>query len=203
KMQDISQGEGRTVLFVSHNMAAVKSLCTRAIVLEHGKTVFEGGTDESVEYYLAKNSDRIINKRYFAVDENATVQEISITNNIITSGENLTIDFKLQQKPLGKTNIHLGIYDFNDEKILHVSSEYFDGGYLNTKNKYPICEILRNPLLQGFYYINVGVVVDGNVVEQLNKCLIFEVINSDFFNTGVILKPSTLKAKALADYKWK
>ena len=41
KMQDISKGQGRTVLFVSHNMAAVKSLCTRAIVLEHGETVFE------------------------------------------------------------------------------------------------------------------------------------------------------------------
>lgn len=52
KMQDISKGDGRTVLFVSHSMAAVKSLCTRAIVLEHGKTVFEGGTDEAVDFYL-------------------------------------------------------------------------------------------------------------------------------------------------------
>ncbi|WP_417854996.1 ABC transporter ATP-binding protein [Xanthomarina gelatinilytica] len=52
KMQDISKGDGRTVLFVSHNMAAVKSLCTRAIVLEHGRTVFEGGTDEAVDFYL-------------------------------------------------------------------------------------------------------------------------------------------------------
>ncbi|WP_194768006.1 ABC transporter ATP-binding protein [Tamlana sp. I1] len=54
KMQDISQGEGRTVLFVSHNMAAVKSLCTRAIVLEHGKTVFEGGVDAAVDFYISE-----------------------------------------------------------------------------------------------------------------------------------------------------
>ncbi|MGJ8551136.1 ABC transporter ATP-binding protein [Winogradskyella wichelsiae] len=52
KMQDISKGDGRTVLFVSHNMAAVKSLCTRAIVLENGTSVFEGGTDEAVSFYL-------------------------------------------------------------------------------------------------------------------------------------------------------
>ncbi|WP_457611273.1 ABC transporter ATP-binding protein, partial [Lutibacter sp.] len=45
KMQDISKGEGRTVLFVSHNMAAVKSLCTRGIVLENGEVVFEGETN--------------------------------------------------------------------------------------------------------------------------------------------------------------
>src|SRR5690606_18640437 len=37
KMQDLSTGEGRTVLFVSHNMASVKSLCTRGILLENGK----------------------------------------------------------------------------------------------------------------------------------------------------------------------
>ncbi|QXP78201.1 MULTISPECIES: ABC transporter ATP-binding protein [Winogradskyella] len=52
KMQDISKGDGRTVLFVSHNMAAVKSLCTRAIVLENGTSVFEGGTDDAVSFYL-------------------------------------------------------------------------------------------------------------------------------------------------------
>ncbi|TPG40109.1 ABC transporter ATP-binding protein [Flavobacterium pectinovorum] len=52
KMQDISRGEGRTVLFVSHNMAAVKSLCTRGIVLEHGKVVFEGGIEDCINQYF-------------------------------------------------------------------------------------------------------------------------------------------------------
>ncbi|WP_370003622.1 ABC transporter ATP-binding protein, partial [Winogradskyella sp.] len=42
KMQDISNSDGRTVLFVSHNMAAVKNLCTKGIVLENGKSIFEG-----------------------------------------------------------------------------------------------------------------------------------------------------------------
>lgn len=55
KMQDISKGEGRTVLFVSHNMAAVKSLCTRGIVMENGRVVFEGGIDEVVDLYLNSN----------------------------------------------------------------------------------------------------------------------------------------------------
>ncbi len=55
-MQDISRGEGRTVLFVSHNMAAVKSLCTRGIVLEHGKVVFEGEIDNCINTYLKKSN---------------------------------------------------------------------------------------------------------------------------------------------------
>ena len=52
KMQDISKGEGRTVIFVSHNMAAVKSLCTRGIVLENGKIAFKGSVDDSIDAYL-------------------------------------------------------------------------------------------------------------------------------------------------------
>ena len=57
KMQDISKKGGRTVLFVSHNMAAVKSLCTRGIVLENGGVVFEGDVDEAIDYYLSLNLD--------------------------------------------------------------------------------------------------------------------------------------------------
>ena len=52
KMQDISKEGGRTVLFVSHNMAAVKSLCTRGIVLENGKVLFSGKVEESINVYL-------------------------------------------------------------------------------------------------------------------------------------------------------
>ena len=52
KMQDVSHGEGRTVLFVSHNMAAVRSLCQRGIVLENGGMVFDGTAEEAVERYL-------------------------------------------------------------------------------------------------------------------------------------------------------
>lgn len=52
KMQDVSKGEGRTVLFVSHNMAAVKSLCTTGIVLQNGITVFSGNIDDTLKFYL-------------------------------------------------------------------------------------------------------------------------------------------------------
>lgn len=52
KMQDVSKGEGRTVLFVSHNMAAVKSLCTKGLVLQNGQVAFSGNIDESLQFYL-------------------------------------------------------------------------------------------------------------------------------------------------------
>ncbi|MEZ4874063.1 MAG: ABC transporter ATP-binding protein [Flavobacteriaceae bacterium] len=54
KMQEISHGQGRTVLFVSHNMASVKKLCTRGLVLENGRIAFTGDIEDCVEHYLKK-----------------------------------------------------------------------------------------------------------------------------------------------------
>ena len=56
KMQDVSRGEGRTVLFVSHNMAAVRNLCSRGIVLENGLMTFDGSVEDAVRYYLQSSS---------------------------------------------------------------------------------------------------------------------------------------------------
>ncbi|MFM7300563.1 MAG: ABC transporter ATP-binding protein, partial [Crocinitomicaceae bacterium] len=56
KMKDVS-GEGRTVLFVSHNMEAVKGLCQRAIFLEHGKVVRNDSTQNVIDFYLQNNRD--------------------------------------------------------------------------------------------------------------------------------------------------
>lgn len=57
KMQDVAGGEGRTVLFVSHNMAAVKNLCKSGIVLENGTTVFTGTADDAIKRYLHDNEE--------------------------------------------------------------------------------------------------------------------------------------------------
>ena len=57
KMQDVSKGGGRTVLFVSHNMAAVKNLCRRGIVLDNGTVAFTGSQNQAIDFYLSANTD--------------------------------------------------------------------------------------------------------------------------------------------------
>lgn len=65
KMQDVSKGEGRTVLFVSHNMAAVRSLCTRGIMLKNGMVDFIGSIPDTLDHYLkdddGKQDELIVN----------------------------------------------------------------------------------------------------------------------------------------------
>ena len=63
KMQDVSKGQGRTVLFVSHNMAAVRSLCQKGVVLRDGMTDFIGTIDEAVDHYLKTASTQIENQK--------------------------------------------------------------------------------------------------------------------------------------------
>ena len=59
KMGDISKGEGRTVLFVSHNMAAVQQLCKKGIILSNGQLKFSGTSNDAVDHYI-NISERVI-----------------------------------------------------------------------------------------------------------------------------------------------
>ena len=65
KMQDVSKGEGRTVLFVSHNMASIKALCTNGVLLENGSIGYMGAIEDTVNHYLNSGlvfDDEIVNK---------------------------------------------------------------------------------------------------------------------------------------------
>ena len=59
KMQDVSKEEGRTVLFVSHNMETIKNLCARSILLEKGKAIFDGPTNEVIKNYITDINNKI------------------------------------------------------------------------------------------------------------------------------------------------
>ena len=59
KMQDVSQGEGRTVLFVSHNMSSIRALCKHGVLLENGSVKYMGAVNDVVNNYLAINSENI------------------------------------------------------------------------------------------------------------------------------------------------
>jgi lipopolysaccharide transport system ATP-binding protein len=94
KMSEVSKGEGRTVLFVSHNMAAVKELCTKGVLLEYGALTFDGTALETVaQYQKGKNTD----SSYFhkgdlkeAVgNDNIRIQQFSVEP---LTGEYISID---------------------------------------------------------------------------------------------------------------
>jgi lipopolysaccharide transport system ATP-binding protein len=202
KMQDISQGQGRTVLFVSHNMAAVKSLCTRAIVLENGKTVFEGGTDEAVDFYL-NNSEGKNDYKFEYDNDDGILKHIKIyseekLSTIFTLGSKLFIDIKLRE-PLGNYKIDIGIYNFDEEKITNLSTDY--SNTINKKKQIFICVIDKIMMSAGFYYFKLAILDNKTLIEYHERIISFEVLSSDYYNTGVIV--DKLPSYVLLDQEWK
>ena len=113
KMQDLSHGEGRTVLFVSHNMASVKSLCDRGIVLKNGVLAYEGDVHSSVENYL---SDDINKSWYYSNPSNEIGCSYIKRVEVITSSKNGIHDFN--------EDIKINIEVYSEQKIVDPAVSY-------------------------------------------------------------------------------
>jgi lipopolysaccharide transport system ATP-binding protein len=123
KMKDISKGGGRTVLFVSHNMAAVKSLCKKGVLLENGMVKETGDVDTIVGHYL-KGNNEVANHKYWAEPEikkdgfelleiGVRKQGADYTENMRVDDEiNLYVKYRIKQK---YDALHL-TYHFKNEQ---------------------------------------------------------------------------------------
>ena len=96
KMQDVSKGGGRTVLFVSHNMAAIRGLCKKGVVLKDGMTDFIGPVDDAINHYLSGAVTRAENRKL-------------IKDSILKQHSYLIItDIQINNSPYNTTAIHHG-----------------------------------------------------------------------------------------------
>lgn len=122
KMGDVTKGEGRTILFVSHNMAAIKELCTHGIIMHHGETVFNGNIQEAVYNYqnsFTISNNYLFNENKFIGNENIQILKFQVKpllGNILTisSGVKILISFKNFIK---KENIDISYILKNIEEV--------------------------------------------------------------------------------------
>ena len=98
KMQDVSKGEGRTVLFVSHNMGSVRRLCKRGILLENGTIRFAGNINDTIKEYL---SDEIVQSSFEGVDGDENVLYLKsakvkpVSGDVFYNSEPIIIQFEV------------------------------------------------------------------------------------------------------------
>ena len=207
KMQDISKQGGRTVLFVSHNMAAVKSLCTRGIVLEHGKVVFEGGIEEAILYYL-EDSKRIIDLENTIERKGngiVKIKKVSIhgsnLNTLPQTGTPFTIAVELFN-PLNKSNFDvrfdLRIDDNLGQRVLWISDSLVIKEKCANIN-YINFNIAKLNLNKGNYYITLYMEVNNQLSDYIQNALNFDVIEGDFYGSGK--QVPTIQSKVLSDFK--
>jgi len=131
KMQDVSKGEGRTVLFVSHNMGAVRNLCKTGIVLNQGQVAYRGSAVEAIDFYTTKNAIDKVWKRQVqdqtSINPIKEVQFLSVEfakkNNNFASDESIEIIFNVYaNKAVNNCRINLTISALDGTPIGSVSN---------------------------------------------------------------------------------
>jgi lipopolysaccharide transport system ATP-binding protein len=98
KMGDVAK-EGRTVLFVSHNMSAVQKLCDSSIILENGYKTFQGKTNDAVDHYLYQSEEKVNFKPFQIKELDLLIKKITLNeenNGIITPCKPLKIDIEME-----------------------------------------------------------------------------------------------------------
>lgn len=191
KMQDVSKGQGRTVLFVSHNLNSIQQLCSSGFILTNGSLSFSGRIDEAVKIYRDSFYD-FRERNIFKQNPNAS-NEITVMEAMLRNGENLPASH----------------FDFDDEIVLVIRyrvNKYVQGSIINfiisdnsqelfmsfdtdknieKFNKREIGDyetlvvIPKNRLKPGLYDVTVGVgIANKKAIESIEKCLSFEVFST-------------------------
>jgi lipopolysaccharide transport system ATP-binding protein len=177
KMKDVS-GEGRTVLFVSHNMAAVKSLCTQAILLERGQIKRRGATDEIISFYLGGEDD-IRNFRSFSDLRwnNFTLLSIglkaagrSFTDELNrTEPLELSISYTLQNDEGRRYDITLKFKGEDGEYFMVTSTGHLQNTIISPGTHELIMSLPANFFNEGTFYVDFLLVIDKKEAKIIEK----------------------------------
>ena len=180
KMGDISKGEGRTVLFVSHNMAAVKSLCTKGIVLENGLISFEGKINDVLSLYENTNNQNV-NMEFVG---NKVIKKAILNENlqILKYKSKFKLDVYFESNDFIKTLV-LGIVikDLNDTEIIGINNKHYLFDRINNDDtiKGKISLIINEfSILPGKYKLDIFLGDSINDIEIVRDAIIFNVTES-------------------------
>ena len=197
KMGQIAK-QGRTVLFVSHSLGTVLNLCPRVILFNFGQLMHDGPAESTIKNYLAYPSS----KNGQAFDDNnpersgdgtirlvgaRILNEVNQDSSHFVAGRPASLEFRYKNNTGERrgANIVCAIYNqlgvavsWFDFALSHGLVERLGSGGVFT------CHIPNLPLPIGQYSVNIQLVVNGEVADFVPHALLFNVDNSNFFNSG-------------------
>ena len=204
KMQDISKSEGRTVLFVSHNMAAVRSLCTKGMLIEHGKTVFFGDIDETIDLYLKSSIFSFNSNNYieFEEKENMPIQiskfEVSSLNSRgersnssgVLMGDILEFSiFVLAKQTYSNLKASVIISTASGTRIAAIRSHEITDIVYETNGDFVFKATASDlKLMPGDYVVTIALAENNTTIAIKEECIGFSIVPTDVYGTGRIPK---------------
>lgn len=212
KMKDVSSGEGRTVLFVSHNMALLQNLCKTAIVLKNGKIELnKSDVKTAIEYYttttsenithISQRTDRIGNQKIAATSVrflNGKDKDIKV----ISSGEYIKIIIYYKFfSAVNNVSVALSFNSILGENKIILWSELLNKTYRVSKDGKFECILPKFPLSPGTYSVNIFIrEQNGEIIDWIIDAFLLEVQEGDFFKTGRLTPLS--HQSVLVDHDW-
>ncbi len=179
KMKDVSKGEGRTVLFVSHNMAAVRSLCTRGIMLKNGLVDYVGNIPDTLDHYLkidkSNQKEKIITNVKFT-KSTLKITNIEINNTDLSESTILSnqreLNIKIEGKAMEDLNYDVMLIFRNKDGVPYAT--YAKGHYMGEiqhipKGKFIIERNISLPEILSHGTIFVDLFLHHPMVEYLLK----------------------------------
>jgi lipopolysaccharide transport system ATP-binding protein len=204
-MKDISQGDGRTVLFVSHNMDSVQSLCTTGMVLENGYTTFTGTANDSVKFYTKKQLQKISSYLEFENKGNnfAKIHSIAVNRDkeysLIADDITVELEFSLMQETSNRVDISVAIINESDLMIANVGTGLLDESpieIIKGKKQKLKFQIKRPSINSGIYGITLRVIENraGRAQLRIDDIIFFQIRNvaadTIFVNNSGIIQPN-------------
>lgn len=187
KMKDVA-GQGRTVLFVSHNMAAVRTLCTRAILLDKGNVIFIGNTDQVVDKYLNQGNSieggsmHRFDKEQFECFDSFALNSIKIysrsNKEVISQEEEIAITIEFIKKNEEKFNFVLRFKDA-EGNYLFVNSFTVDSNKFSMDTQNVTMSIPGPFFNEGVFSIDLMVSQNKQVVFVENDIIYFNVLQAN------------------------
>jgi lipopolysaccharide transport system ATP-binding protein len=200
KMKEVAKG-GRTVLFVSHNMGAIRSLCESAILLDNGKIIHKGTADEVVRHYI-QNQTALFDESSFVVERDheevknksfyfnrvEMLNTKSENTNIFNYNEDLVLIVSFGGFPKESFSVEFYIYNELGQLVSGGSSGAYHGIYFNENTKKVRIKIGPLTLTSGKYSISLSLVkgIDGVGISRADtwqNASIFTIIECKPFTT--------------------
>ncbi|MCK9364729.1 MAG: polysaccharide ABC transporter ATP-binding protein [Syntrophales bacterium] len=194
KMGDVAKG-GRTVLFVSHNMAAIQNLCKKSILISQGILESFGDTQHVINQYIG--GYEIKNVLLSEIKNRKGNGLLRFTRGIIKSAHSeqvarvetfsevsIEIEFVLQQKKnFISARLDIGINNYVGDRVAWLSSDSVDAKIDFLKGK--VVFVIQNfPLAPGDYSCNLYCQVNNDVADWISNVMHFSVIEKDYYGTG-------------------
>lgn len=217
KMDSVSKS-GRTVIFVSHNMGAIQSLCNRTICVDNGMVVFNGDTSKAIDHYYSIFSKAVKNENYLLEDRkdrkgNGRTRFVNVNarthyekgkNEIIQVGKPFLIVFDYQSKnndTISEMEVGIDIKDINGYKVVSLCNRFTSEKLKNLKsNGSIICNIPKCSFYAGIYFYNITIYIDGILSDKVHNAGSFEVHDGDYYGTGHM--PAPQHSSILIPHKW-